>query len=439
MVNLFFQIFSEWFCSKYDLTLDELLGHLSKRFSGDSHRFIQINLLIDHPLQRNAEKLLAAFIASHAMTAQKKQVHSTSHPTRTTDWPRTHVEHLTGNRGRYWNMTKLSVPDIGLRKGLVNLINRWINLLNLYPNADRKERERALEVALGKLAVSPSPWTLGMTKQLSRLDKTVGDAVSACLHHWERPSMRGKQLGTHLKNLFSREVGPLSPTNEDHLFEWITAMRIARAACDKGWKLEMTRNHSDMAKYGDFLLSKDGLRLRISKGKPRDGNGQLMKSANGRDAMLDKVARIAVRHRVNATGFEPDIVLTFYHASHPGRKTVTFLADAKNNWSGDGKPYIRSQISKAIAYVFAYSEILECTPKCTLFFRQGDISGHDLNTILNEMRKNPTEIDDVLCIGGAIDDPATQQEDAKAWFALIEERAAARLAPGRHGACLSHS
>lgn len=408
MVNDFFDIFSGWFCEAFDLTLDELLGHVALRFlsNGDEIKSIRLNILIDHPVQRNAENLLIDFIDRHAMTVQRKNVVCRVHPSRTTDWVRTHVEqNLMKRKGEYWSTARLAAPDLNLRMGLANLLDRWDNLLGLQPTDDRIERRKRLQSVRSKLPSQHHPWSFPMTKQLSMLDKTVGNAVSACLHHWERPAVRGKEL----KDLVRQ--WNLPARNKDNLFEWIIAMKIARDAMNNGWSVQKIRDRIDKAKYGDFLLKKGCLWLRISKGKPRDGNNELL--------TIDKVALIAKRHGLGASGFEPDVVLTFFNEENP-RNVITFLADAKNNQTGDGKDYIRSQIGKAATYVYAYEKILQHTPKCTLFFWRDALDGDDLTHVLDEIkeRKNENAIDDVLCINHNIFQPDLTTD----WFKLIESK-----------------
>lgn len=422
MRNEFLNIFLDWFCTHYDLALDELLGHMAVRLKANDEnlKIIRMDILIDHPLQRQAENLVAEFIERHAMTVQKRKIFFTIYPTRSTDWGLTSIDHMTGRVGEYRLTDKQRIPDLKLRMGLANLLDRWISMLGLLPTDDRHNRIRKLQLVRQKLPSQQLPWSFGLTKQLSSLDKATGDAVSACLYHWERPAMRGRALGQYFsESLLNWEEHnqPLVAQNDDNLFEWVIAMKIARSSCHSGWRLEKTHAHIDQAKYGDILLGhKDykNLRLRISKGKPRDGRNKPLGT--------DLVASIVHRHGIRASGFEPDIVLTFFNQNNPSN-VITFLADAKNNATGDGAGYLRSQINTAAAYVYSYEKILLKTPKFTLFFWQAALNEEKLNTLLNEYRLNPRPgLDDVLCINhNALKDQASE------WFSLISEKACQAL------------
>lgn len=424
MRDEFRKIFINWFCTQYDLTLDELLGHIAVRLKAEDEnlQIIRMDMLIDHPLQRQAENLVVEFIERHAMTVQKRKTVFTTYPTRSTDWSLTHIDHLTGRVGEYRVTDRHRVPDLKLRMGLANLLDRWISLLGLLPSDDRHDRRQKIQLTRQKLPAQQCPWSFGLTKQLSSLDKATGDAVSACLYHWERPAMRGQELGKYfgqsLEN-WEQKNQPLVARNNDNLFEWIIAMKIARSACHSGWRLEKTHNHMEQAKYGDILLSHEShknFRLRISKGTPKDGNRKDL--SNNSVNFLDTVARIGRRHGLNSTGFEPDVVLTFFDQTNSG-KVVTFLADAKNNPTGDGADYLRSQIKTAAIYVYSYGEILFHTPKCTLFFWQAALNESNLRIILNEYKNNPQpSLDDVLCINHD-----ALQDQANEWFNLISEKA----------------
>ena len=171
MRDEFRKIFINWFCTQYDLTLDELLGHIAVRLKAEDEnlQIIRMDMLIDHPLQRQAENLVVEFIERHAMTVQKRKTVFTTYPTRSTDWSLTHIDHLTGRVGEYRVTDRHRVPDLKLRMGLANLLDRWISLLGLLPSDDRHDRRQKIQLTRQKLPAQQCPWSFGLTKQLSSL------------------------------------------------------------------------------------------------------------------------------------------------------------------------------------------------------------------------------------------------------------------------------
>ena len=169
------------------------------------------------------------------------------------------------------------------------------------------------------------------------------------------------------KWMHSENANSFVAANEDNLFEWTIALMIARiAVLRERWEICPTRFATKNTKYGDVLLRRQSWYLRISKGHPRDGRDNLIIPKGD----YDRVALLKRYAGYDASGYQPDIVLTFY-PEHDGQKATTFLADAKRNATDDGKGYIGSPIDKAAAYVYAFHKWLPHPPRCTLFFWQG--------------------------------------------------------------------
>lgn len=141
-------------------------------------------------------------------------------------------------------------------------------------------------------------------------------------------------------------------TNGDLLFELTSTLAIARAATSSTFAATSTK-WALVPTTGDetaFQVESNALICRLSKGRPKDPNGNDLLS--GAD-VGDKLSQLIVATGNNATGGQPDIVLTFWR---PNAKAtcVTYLADAKRNREGTGKTYLSHSIAKALVYRYAY-------------------------------------------------------------------------------------
>lgn len=171
-------------------------------------------------------------------------------------------------------------------------------------------------------------------------------------------------------------------------------------------------------------MYKDNLCLRIAKGKPRDASYHELKADMSN--MILEAQRAA---GLAPSGFQPDIVLTFYNTSNKSPECVTFLADAKFNESDDGRHYISPSIQKSAIYVHAFSKHLRANPKCTLFFWQGVTKyfGHDI--------ANDANLDDIVS-NNSYTYPEIQSFDRRifdndrlfmSWFETLEDFARGKL------------
>jgi hypothetical protein len=168
--------------------------------------------------------------------------------------------------------------------------------------------------------------------------------------------------------------------NADTLFEATATLVIARSAvieASRGWSLGSIRS---CGRATDALtLSSERFRCRIDKGRPRSPGGLELLREFGQADVLSELIRSTGN---GATGGQPDIVLTFWDVEQPDR-CVTFLADAKRNFSGTGRGYLADSIAKALVYEQAYRVVIGLTevgrpcvfrpprvPAVTLFFYQ---------------------------------------------------------------------
>lgn len=421
----------KWFCSAADLTLDDLVGHLRARFQyPEQWEMFRYALRVNEPIQIDAERELVALVKKLPECSRNLRSWSTV-PGRNIDWSQTRLAQMTGRRGEFCSLVRIPTPDIQLRQALAGLAFRWLRVLNVVPDSltlDRENRIRQLEEVEAIGPGQQSPWSLVIARRLNRIDRKAANAIESAMHLWEGEGNRGKalavQFGQWLETDHARSIQAL---NEDSLFEWLVALSITRVAVNHQsapWKLVPTLATAKDGGYGDIWLKRGEFKLRIAKGKPR-GHDQELRSLIKPDIVTDAQLQAGLEPR----GFQPDVVLTFFHENR--RKTcITFLADAKRNHENDGRGYISPSIQKAAVYVHAFESHL-FNPKCTLFFWKGvqkvlgiEVGIGPLNqpdVIAGKLNIDNEKIPDILCF-----DRRMMEESngiLAAWLDLLASRA----------------
>lgn len=362
-LNLF-----KWYCKDADLTLDELIGHLANRVTEpDEWRTIRYAIYVDDPVQLEAENALASLV--QCMPKRHQTIRRwTAEPGRDVDWAQTFLASKSSRPGEFCTLVRTQVPDLHLLQALAGLASRWRRILEVVPHAANKSfREARLREVGAALHPRQIPWSLATARQLQRVDRFAASKIESAMQMWEGPGSRGDALAKRFEQWLNRDQGHgLKALNEDTLFEWTVALAIAKTAvAEERWSLAKTRFAGNETKYGEILLSQEDWRLRISKGKPRDIDGNILNRHCD-----DLITNAQKQAGLNPTGFQPDVVLSFFQQNIP-KSLVTFLADAKRNDEGNGRNYISPSIQKAAVYVLALEKFLYCKPYCTLFFQQG--------------------------------------------------------------------
>lgn len=440
----FLKIFSKY-CSDADLSRDQLIGQLAERIQEPDKwkDVLRYALLIDEPIQLEAEKKLYSLI--RAVPKRLRTIQRwTDVPSRHVDWAHTRIATLTGRHGEFCSLERATMPDVQLLQAMAGLVSRWRRMLEVVPDAyDKDNRIRQLKEVELLLPGGQCPWSLAISRRLRRIDDKATTTLESAIRLWEGEGNRGKGLADQFEKwLKSGNAQAFKAKNQDTLFEWMVALSIAKVAVNPAgvanqnnpWILTPANISTKKSKYVDILLKRNKLILRISKGKPRDGNDQELKS--GIDDNIIKIAQLQAG--LTPTGFQPDVVLTFFHESKP-KITVTFFADAKRNQNNKdgGRGYISPSIQKAAAYVHAFKELFPPTPQpqCTLFFWQGihkilDVGvGDDLQTLklTSEVVRNMNagnKIPAILCFDKRMMD---NEDILSAWLTVLAERAVGAL------------
>jgi hypothetical protein len=438
----FLHIF-KWYCAAADLTMDEFIGHLAKRIpEPDQWKKIRFAMQIDDPVQLDAEDALVALVKSIPERSRTIRRWS-AEPGRNVDWAQTWLAAKTTRPGEFCSLIQTPTLDLQLLHALAGLAYRWRRILEVVPFATGKERRisqlRDVEAVLPR---RQTPWSLAIARRLKRIDGAAASTIESAMQMWEGAGNRGEALSNQFnKWLKTDRVRDLKALNEDTLFEWTVALAIARTAVKKEmWSMIPTRLTGKEAKYGDVMLKRGDWRLRIAKGKPLDSVGNVL-NAQGED-----IVTLAQKQAgLNPTGFQPDVVLSFFKENEP-ESLVTFLADAKRNGEGDGRGYISASIQKAAVYVYVFQKWLHHQPYCTLFFWQGVQkvislpagTAVELKTLASVISSNISEkyLPEILCFDSRM--MAESSDILAAWLSQLAKLSGAtdpNIGPSSAPAC----
>lgn len=373
----------EQYCIIADLTLDELLIQLSRRLTTEtSWESVKGAILINDQMQIDAEVALEKI---SKLFLQKKMAvrHWSLSPGRDVDWERTIQARHAGRRGAYCSIKHIGVPDKQILGAIRGVAYRWLFLLREIPMVeDRERRLLKMQKVVQDLHFDLHPWNPVVHKKLHHFDASAADAMGKAMTLWSGVGSRGEALGRKFSDWASKSNNGRSFqfNNQDTIFEWMTAIRISEIAYQRcGWKF-LSSNNISQKKYGDLILAKDNYCLRISKGFPLDGNGHRILRADTHNSLVEDSQ---IRAGLKPSGFQPDIVLTFFKKEIPNN-VVFFLADAKRNEGGDGRGYVGTSIQKAAVYLGAFKDHPGfLSPHCALFFWQGieKIGGYDIRNV----------------------------------------------------------
>lgn len=352
-----------WLVEALDLQADELLELLAPRFHYDFD-LLRSALIVNAPEMQAAEVALCELLR-RGVTHLRRDLCWTAEPGREVDWCRTALEAPIRGPAEFATVAWRPRVDPVLMGALASLAIRWRTVLSRLPNATRcEERVLALDRAAGSTSAPPQVWSEAVARRLRTIDPDCARVIQLGINLWAQ--LRGAHLRRQLEATFrTQSLGEWRPDNVDNLFEWTGSLVVARAAVGEGWKLLPWDGLAVNRGYPDLRLSNGQDVCRISKGRPRDGVGRDLAKAG--HAAGDRLSKLIQATGNEATGGQPDIVLTFWRLSDPSR-VVTFLADAKRNTEGDGKRYLADSIAKGLVYASAYRDYVYTNPICTLFF-----------------------------------------------------------------------
>lgn len=345
-----------WYVEAADLDLDELVGLLASRFPAADLKQLRLELPLDTQAMTEAEEAVVDCIGRRPL----QNVGLTqwrNEPGRNVDWTQTLLRYPGRVPEAYAEIRRTQITDAPLLAGLAGLAERWLIMLEACHTTEyRAERHRKLRTALQRFSSRPQVWNTALARRLRRFSPTAASKIEARFSatHELRGANLSQQLHQYLR--YAMDTESWEAKNGDNLFELTSALAIARSAATDAdnrplgaWKLFHNREE-----LGSHYLSSSMLLCRICKGRPKDPAGV---DLLGVDCVPDKLTMLIRATGNNATGSQPDLVLTFWRATNES-SCVTYLGDAKRNRSGDGRSYLVDSIGKAMVYRQAYADAL---------------------------------------------------------------------------------
>lgn len=428
MIQKFCNIFAAWYCHQQGIGLAHVVSSVRQYFDADD-KFIaafEIDVLLNDPLQIKAEEALIKIIESRKAKIQLPKMMVLHAPSRRTDWAKTKIEHLCGSPDAYIASKNLVKPDVLVLGVLKNLASHWTAQLEGLPDPTAAQRERLdkLKIVCKELqSIAAQPWQPGVMAKLIRLDKRCALAIYEANNLFRCRMPSDIRLGERLQSAVTRVDQLLAARNMDALFEWYCALLIAKTATQSGWRIDSLARHiTQEGRFSGIFLHRDNVVLRIAKGYPRDGNEvYLWKSL---DNLGDVRNQVLSAHGINENGYQPDMVLTFWHVNDP-TAVITYLADAKNG----SDSYFAPAADKGIAYYFYFFDLFkqDQKPACSLFFADLDrrkYNGFDSESSLANRSHPP-----VIALQALDGEQAEVPAPIKYWFEYISSQAMGYLNP----------
>lgn len=368
MVEEFCKIFAKWYCHQPGIGLAHVISALNQYFELNNG-FIEafrVGVIINDPILIRAEEAFIEIIESRKAIVRLPKKVIQHVPSRQTDWAATKIDHTCGKSDVYIAQKNICKIDNLVLDVLKKLSAEWIAQLENFPGRQpchekRLKRLRCADDALS--GIKPQPWQPGIMARLMRINKSCAYAIYESIDLFRRWTPSAEDLKNRLEAALEGVETSLKTKNEDALFEWYCALKIARVSASKGWGMDSLAKHVSVdGRFTGIYLRNEGVVLRIAKGRPRDGHEH---------RILEGIDDIGVRnsvlsaHGIKESGYQPDMVLTFWRTEDPSR-VITYIADAKNG----ADSYFSLAVDKAIAYYFYFSKLFKETqnPACSLFF-----------------------------------------------------------------------
>ena len=373
MIQHFCDIFSKWYCYQPGIGLAHVASSVRQYFDVDD-KFVdafEVSVLLNDPLQIKAEEALIKIIESQKVKIQLPKIEILRVPNRKTDWAKTKIEHICGSPDVYIASKNTEKPDILVLGVLKTLANQWFVQLERLPSrtADQLDRLNKLNIVCKELQNTiAQPWQPGIMAKLIRLNKRHALSIYEANNLFHRRIPSDKRLSERLQSAVAGIDQLLEARNMDALFEWYCALLIAKTATQSGWRMgSLTRHITREGRFAGIFLHRDNVVIRIAKGYPRDGNEVHLRRSL--DDLGDVRNQVLFAHGINENGYQPDMVLTFWHVGDP-TAVITYLADAKNG----ADSYFPPAADKGITYYFYFFDLFkqDQKPACSLFFADLD-------------------------------------------------------------------
>lgn len=345
-VKLFIDL-AVWYAEKRDMTVHQFLiwftSCLSSIKSDDCKKMFPFFL----EEQREAEVVLCDLLSRDFVKKQKVRTVGTR-INRHTNWPRTYAKSSAQVPLEYYGVEIQKALDSSLLGGLAYVAQEWKEwlekIVELIPEkesetANFKNRVEALKKAIEEarkrgvylraLVFSPIQRQRILKYVKPEQKKSFLQRISL----WNDYRIRNlkpviEQVTVLIKKMQSEP--DKNQTNLNNLFETTSHLSILKAATDAGNGWEFVPTKTDQISYH---LKSGELCLKLGKGNP----GKLFpmcKYSKNSDRML-QLRQLAGQR---GSGYEPDIVMGFYHEGCEDAPHVVF---------GDAKRYIESDISGA--------------------------------------------------------------------------------------------
>ncbi|MBS0484830.1 MAG: hypothetical protein JSS06_06385 [Proteobacteria bacterium] len=363
----FFDCLSQ-LCIIRKFTLHQVMENLQKNFE-DTHLWDEIfnQMLLDTNTQQVAEIALTEIASSMDIRRQYRIRDWREKPGRDIDWSQTRMRTLTGDVGKYCNITRAEQTDRQLTGGLATIARQWSGALKTYRPTNADERIKQLEKAIRIFSNDSNiAWSKLLERKLYQKNPAGAQPIVNAIALWNRKDYQAQELAQTLKDLSMQDQarsGGKWLKNADNLFEWIITHRIAIAAHQQGWEWDQHKHDADILNYED--KDHNDWRLAIYKGRLRQRGAGKIENSIG-----DAIKNAYEDAGLVSNGLMPDIVLEFFRESLD-LKSCYFIADAKRNAEDYKLNYVKASIGKAAIYLHAFQNTLNNNPKCTLFFWQG--------------------------------------------------------------------
>ena len=342
----------QWLADKYKPSKGDVLSWLATRLKGEFREEVQRLLLIDHPLRKNTEKLLIEFLQNVSLSPAVL-VKSSDTIGRQTNWARTFSDAISDRPTKYWNQEKVLRYEPDVIGALKAIGQRWLDELNeAIPEERFNSRIERLSACLkfaGKYPGRSNMYDANIRYKLSCIPKGEKLARNLTrLNHLMRQKINDDEKYDEIERIgeiFNDHFKGLKPENADNLLEVIATLSVGFALVNLGWNFETEAYNLALKEKGELNLRNEelGLTCRIYKGKP---DGQTDRAIEIRRSVLG----------IEARGLQPDILIEF--KSFKNNHSVTIIADAKNNSTGNGEFYARTGLDAIYRYFVAYGQIV---------------------------------------------------------------------------------
>lgn len=351
-----------WFAEDSGMTLSQFLNWVTSYLKDLDKGFLEKMLPFLDKEQVEAEKLLCQLLSKDFRTPRKTRTVS-SLISRRTNWPRTYQKAFPLIPSKYHNTLTANPLDIAFMGALAGIAEEWAiwleNILErcsgILSKDKLKNRSEKLNRAVkGIKGQGVRPTYLPLTPQqrqaiLRHIPADKHKLFQKSLRRWQSYSSKTitKKYVDQLWKLIDDLSGNgTSENNLDFLFEATCHLCILRTAKEENWQFEhealLSNPPINWNNPPYRLRNKEGLHLILGKGNPYKllaDKHPYGKSDEKSDRMLG-LRQLSVCAE-KATGYQPDIVMGFYH-DHPN--------DPENNLHvvfGDAKRYEYSDIAGA--------------------------------------------------------------------------------------------